>query len=100
MRLGRHLAIMPDLLTHLIVAEGCRKATRDGALTPWFLVGTILPDILTRPFNILFPPLFWFFVPLHTPVGIFFVCIAIIQFFPTAKRRSVFCNLLGGAALH
>ena len=91
---------MPDLLTHLIVAEGCRKVTRSGALTYWFLVGTILPDILTRPFNILFPSLHWFFMPLHTPVGLFFVCMAICQFFSTAERWSVFCNLLGGAALH
>ena len=91
---------MPDLLTHLIVAEGCRKATLSDALTYWFLVGTILPDMLTRPFNILFPSLYWFFVPLHTPVGLFFVCMAISQFFSTAERRSVFCNLLGGAALH
>jgi hypothetical protein len=91
---------MPDLLTHLIVAEGCRKVTRGDAFTPWFLVGTILPDLLTRPFNILFPSLFWFFVPLHTPVGLFFVCIAISQFFPTAERQSAFRNLLGGVALH
>ena len=91
---------MPDLLTHLIIAQGCRTAVRGDALTPWYLVGTVLPDILTRPFSIVLPRLFWFFMPLHTPVGLFLVCTLISQFVPAPSRRSVFYNLLGGAALH
>jgi hypothetical protein len=91
---------MPDLLTHLIVGQAFWKGTRIDSLTFWFLVGTVLPDILTRPFNILFPSLYWFFMPLHTPVGLFFVCLSISQLCPAAGRRSVFYNLLGGAALH
>jgi hypothetical protein len=91
---------MPDLLTHLIVAQACRRGPRIEALTFWFLVGTVLPDILTRPFNILFPSFFWLFMPLHTPVGLLFVCLSMSQLSPAASRRSVFYNLAGGAALH
>jgi hypothetical protein len=91
---------MPDLLTHLMIAEGCRRGARGGLLTVWFLVGTVLPDILTRPVNILFPALSWFCMPLHTPIGLFFVCLLISRCFPVVERRSVFGNLLGGTALH
>jgi hypothetical protein len=91
---------MPDLLTHVIIAQGCRMGIRGGALTPWFLVGTVLPDVLTRPFNIAMPPLFWFFMPLHTPAGFFVVCALVSHFFPAANRPSIFGNLLGGGALH
>jgi hypothetical protein len=91
---------MPDLLTHVIVAQACRKGVQSGSLTAWFLLGTVLPDILTRPFNILFPSLFWFFMPLHTPTGLFFVCLSVSQFCPALRRRSAFYNLLGGATLH
>jgi hypothetical protein len=89
---------VPDLLTHLIAAQLCRKGTRGHLLTAWFLVGTILPDVLTRPFGIAFPSLF--FMPLHTPVGLFFVYASISSLAPDSSRRSVFYNLLGGAALH
>ncbi len=91
---------MPDLLTHLVVAEGCRKVTRSYSLNSWFLIGTVLPDILTRPFNIIFPSLFWFVMPLHTPVGLFLVCMFLSSFFRPQKQRQVFYNLLGGSALH
>jgi hypothetical protein len=91
---------MPDLLTHLIIAQGCRKVAQGIPLSSWFLVGTILPDVLTRPINIVFPSLFWFFMPLHTPVGLLLVCALISHILPASHRWSVFYNLLGGAALH
>jgi hypothetical protein len=94
------LLAMPDLLTHLLVAQACRKGVRGGVLTPWFLVGTVLPDVFTRPFSIAFRSLFWFFMPLHTPVGLFVLCALISNLLPAPSRRSVFYNLLSGAALH
>jgi hypothetical protein len=91
---------MPDLLTHVIVAQACRGRVRGNILTAWFLVGTVLPDVLTRPFNIAFPSLSSFSMPLHTPMGLFFVCALISHLFTAASRWLVFYNLLGGAALH
>lgn len=91
---------MPDLLTHIAVAYGCQRCAMKSPLTSWFLVGTVLPDVLTRPFSILFPSLAWFVMPLHTPVGLLLVCALVSHLIPQKNRRSVFYNLLGGAALH
>jgi hypothetical protein len=91
---------MPDLLTHIVVAEGCRRGTKSGSLSAWFVVGTVLPDVLTRPFTILFPGLYWVVMPLHTPIGLFIVCALISKFLPRQRQVEVFYNLIGGAGLH
>ena len=91
---------MPDLLTHLVVAAGLRKGLRSEALTAWFLIGAVLPDVLTRPFYIPFPNLVGFVMPLHTPLGLLLVCVCISRFFSPPHRRRIFNNLVGGATLH
>jgi hypothetical protein len=91
---------MPDLLTHIMVAEGCRKIGWKGRLTPWFLVGTVLPDLLTRPFTVLFPGFYWWVMPLHTPIGLLLVCTLLSRFYPRQQRSQAFSNLIGGAAVH
>jgi hypothetical protein len=91
---------MPDLLTHFMVAQGWRKGWQGSALTSWFLVGTVLPDILTRPFSISFPSLGWWVMPLHTPLGLLLVCAFISRFCSVGQQGQVFYNLIGGAALH
>jgi hypothetical protein len=91
---------MPDLLTHVIVAEGCRRIGWKDYLTLWFLVGTVLPDLLTRPFTILLPGLYWWVMPLHTPLGLIFVCALLSRFFPHQQQSQIFYNLIGGAAVH
>jgi hypothetical protein len=68
--------------------------------TPWILIGTILPDILTRPFIILFPPVGWFFMPFHTPAGLLLVSALISELFAASRRRLIFLSLTGGAGLH
>jgi hypothetical protein len=91
---------MPDLLTHIAVAEGCRRATKSDSLGAWFLVGTVLPDVLTRPLTSLFPGLYWVVAPLHTPIGLCIVCALISKFLPRQRQVEVFYNLIGGAGLH
>ena len=93
---------MPDLLTHLMVAQGCRKGASNAAVTVWFLVGTVLPDILTRPFIIVTnsSTVFWFVMPLHTPIGLLLVCACISFFVRPQHQRRIFYNLIGGAVLH
>jgi hypothetical protein len=84
-----------------MLAEGCRRAERGRRLTVWFVVGTVLPDLLTRPFSITVPDLFWWTMPLHTPVGIVLACGLISRMLrPPQDRCAVFANLLAGAALH
>jgi hypothetical protein len=91
---------MPDLLTHFFIAERCRRATKGHSLGVWFLVGTVLPDVLTRPLTIPFPGLYWVVVPLHTPAGLLIVCALISESLLRQRQAEVFYNLIGGVALH
>ena len=49
------------------MAETRRDISREAKVL--FLVGNLLPDLLTRPFYAVFPKLYWAIAPLHTPVG-------------------------------
>jgi membrane-bound metal-dependent hydrolase YbcI (DUF457 family) len=60
----------------------------------------MLPDLLTRPAYILFPDLFWFVFPLHTPLVLLFVCYACSFFFEEVHRQCVFTALFAGAFGH
>ncbi|MFC1718855.1 hypothetical protein ACFL6S_34705 [Candidatus Poribacteria bacterium] len=72
---------MPDLVTHIsaayLVRRGTKSIAQAGAL---FYLGVILPDLLTRPVNILLPPLYWFVMPLHTPLALTMVCLLLSYF--------------------
>jgi hypothetical protein len=91
---------MPDLLTHVVVAAGCREAARSRHVTAWFLVGTALPDLLTRPFTVVSPGLYWLVMPLHTPLGLVLATTVLSQLFSPRRRARAFVNLLGGEAVH
>jgi hypothetical protein len=96
---------MPDLLTHSAAAylSARRWLGRPGvvrATAILFIVGTMLPDVLSRPFYILFPALHWWVMPLHTPAGMLTVCWIITGFFQAAERRRVFFALISGVLLH
>ena len=93
---------MPDLLSHLLsarIAGTALRSNRRGWLV-MLLFGALLPDLLTRPFYILWPATYWFVNPLHTPVGIFLTCLALSEFFIPAQRNVAFVMLLAGSALH
>jgi hypothetical protein len=91
---------MPDLLTHSVAAylTARRWFPRPAAIL--FIVGTMLPDVLSRPFYIVFPVLHWWVMPLHTPVGIAIVCWMIAGFFKIEDRKIIFIALLAGALFH
>ena len=91
---------MPDLITHVSVAYFLRKPFRISAHTPLFFLGTILPDILTRPVYIIFPNLYRFVYPLHTPFTLILVCALISYFFEEKTRKVVFSSLFLGVLLH
>jgi hypothetical protein len=93
---------MPDLATHLAAGYLVAETKRD---TSWeakalFLVGNMLPDLLTRPFFALFPRLHWFFAPLHTPVGLILACGVASCAFEKRLRGVAFRALALGAGLH
>jgi hypothetical protein len=90
---------MPDLVTHVVAGYGLQRGLWP-RLSPWVLVGAVLPDILTRPFTILWPGSFWWTMPLHTPIGLLLVCAAAAFVRGPAGGRSVFLNLGAGALVH
>jgi len=91
---------MPDLLTHVAVAYGVQRCSPRVFSIPWILVGTLLPDVLSRPFHFLFPSVAWFFMPFHTPIGLLLACGLISEFVAASVRRVAFISLIGGASLH
>ncbi|HSE85710.1 MAG TPA: metal-dependent hydrolase [Candidatus Binatia bacterium] len=91
---------MPDLLSHVAIAYGAQRCSGRRLSTPWVLIGTIIPDVLSRPFNILFPSVSWFFMPFHTPAGLLLLSALISEFVPASTRRLVVLSLVSGAFLH
>ncbi|MDZ7360266.1 MAG: hypothetical protein ONB46_06005 [candidate division KSB1 bacterium] len=91
---------MPDLLTHSAAAYLASRRWFPRPAAILFIAGTMLPDVLSRPFYIIFPILHWWVMPLHTPIGILIVCWIITGFFRAEDRKIVFIALLAGAALH
>ena len=98
---------MPDLITHVAIShlvkrpwDRIRPSENSGALRLLFYFGTILPDLTSRALNIAFPSTVKWTLALHTPVGSLLTCILIALLFESSIRKSVFFNLIGGAALH
>jgi hypothetical protein len=90
---------MPDLLTHLCSAQIARK-TFKLKFFPVFALGVILPDLLSRPFHIIFPAVYWYVVPLHSPLVCVMYCFLISRLFAKQIRKAVFLYLSGGVGLH
>ena len=93
---------MPDLVTHLATGYvGAIPFRRRATLRLVFLTGVLLPDLLTRPFYILWPATFEFVRPLHTPLTYAVACWLITQLFADRESRSaVLTGLLAGGLLH
>ncbi len=91
---------MPDLITHTAVAYFFSRGSRIIKNSTLFYVGTILPDILTRAFFILFPKTYFAVYPFHTPLGLLLVCLLFSFFFKEAQRKEVFLSLIAGGWLH
>jgi len=91
---------MPDLLTHAAAAHLVARRWFPRSAAILFTVGTMLPDVLSRPFYIIFPALHWWVMPLHTPVGVALVCWMIAGLFKNEERKIVFVALFAGAVFH
>ncbi|MHC4877256.1 MAG: hypothetical protein ACYTGL_12235 [Planctomycetota bacterium] len=93
---------MPDLVTHLASGYVAAIPLRQRrTLRLLFLLGVLLPDLLTRPFYILIPGSYDFVMPLHTPITYAFACWLLTQLFADCHlRATVLTGLLSGGALH
>jgi len=98
---------MPDLITHVAVSHLIKRPfelkSAEKSATAFriiFYFGTVLPDILTRPFYILFPAIYNWVIFFHTPAGTILASAFVALFFETTIRKKVFINLVTGAGLH
>ncbi len=110
---------MPGLATHVLVNTITARGLKAGQYTPIFILGSLLPDVLTRvPSNTLgiIEKLFWefahidvqalsihlkwFMAPFHSPVILLLLCYLLAMVFPLKIRKPVFGWLYGGVLLH
>lgn len=91
---------MPDLVTHTAAAFLLTKQQRFDRYRVFIYLGTILPDIISRPIYILWPEFYSYTVGIHTPLFILFSILLISEFFVSEIRRQIFGYLLLGACLH
>lgn len=98
---------MPDLVTHVAIShlvsrpfEWRRQDRIKVSMRILFYVGTILPDILTRPWYIIYPPSMEWTYPLHTPFGMLFMCLLLMLFFKPNLQKKAFLSLYSGSLLH
>ncbi len=98
---------MPDLVTHITLSHLIRrpfnrqqKSERTVPLWILFYLGVLLPDLLTRPWYILFPVTKDWTAPFHTPVGLLATTALLALFFEPALRKQAFIHLSAGAGIH
>lgn len=97
---------MPDGLTHVLLGYvGVRRWIKGRRLTI-FLLGCLMPDILLRGGRLLFLGniqrdfLELYLTPLHIPITLVFICLALAQLFHSQIRRTAFKLLFGGCLAH
>ena len=91
---------MPDLITHTAVAYFILRPKIFARYRVIFYLGTILPDLISRPIYILFPKIVDYTIATHTPVFSLLVCLLLTQLFAQKIQRVVFLYLACGGALH
>jgi len=91
---------MPDLVTHFAAAYFVSHLQKVRQHRVSLYMGTILPDLISRPVYILFPRLYPYTVALHTPVFLILFSLFYSQFFAKSIRKDVFLFTVSGMALH
>ncbi len=98
---------MPDLITHIafthLVKRPFELKGNDENMLPFrvlLYLGTILPDILTRPWYIIFPATKPWTACLHTPFCAILFSGLLTLFFDPSIQKKIFLNLSAGVILH
>lgn len=91
---------MPDLVTHIAGAYLVKKGFRITKFLVLFYLGTMLPDLVSRPFHIIWPQTLLATQIFHSLVGVFLICWLISLFFREDQRKTVFFLLLSGSIVH
>ena len=88
------------MITHTTLAYFLTRPQRFKSFRIFFYLGTILPDLLSRPWYIIFPKLYFYSIAIHTPVFMIVFSLLAIEFFPPFQRKSVFIYLMSGILAH
>lgn len=91
---------MPDLITHTFAAYLLTRTAPQRSFRYLFYLGTILPDILSRPVYILAPRWYEYTIAIHTPVFIALTILLLSEWFAADLRALVRKALFLGATLH
>ena len=91
---------MPDLITHMAGAYLVKKGFRITKFLVLFYLGAMLPDLVSRPFHIIWPQTLFASQAFHSPVGSFLICWLVSLFFREDQRKPVFWLLLSGSIVH
>lgn len=91
---------MPDLVTHVASAYFVVRSPRFRRYRIFFYLGTILPDLLSRPIHIMRPQWYAFSIAVHTPLFMLVSCLLLAELFPSFRRRTVFGYTFSGTLLH
>jgi hypothetical protein len=91
---------MPDLVTHTTIAYLLSNNARFTRYRAFFYLGTILPDIITRPIYIIKPELYGYTTGMHTPVYVFVLILLFAELFRKEYSRFVRLYMVSGALLH
>ena len=94
-------------MTHVAISHLVRRpfewkriSQNNSPMRTLFYLGTILPDILSRPFYILFPATRLWVVLYHQPVGLILVSSLLALFFDPKIRKKAWINLTAGGIFH
>jgi len=91
---------LPDLITHTAVAYLASRPRSFARYRAVFYLGTILPDLISRPLYIIKPELFVYAAAIHTPVFLIVSCLLLAELFAEKLRSGVRLFLLAGVGLH
>jgi len=98
---------MPDLISHIAFSHittrifEFKSKSRFGIQSRILIyLGTILPDLLTRPIYIIFPETSDWIIPFHTPIGSLITCGLISLLFIPSFRLKAFFLISFGTVLH
>jgi hypothetical protein len=103
---------MPELIGHIAAARIIRAIPPisnqmvdsdqrvDPHRTAIYYLGTILPDLLTRPFHILYPPCRPYVTALHSPFCCILASVVVARAFAPHLRATACRLLIIGALVH
>jgi len=89
---------MPDLLTHTASAWILTRFLNAAEKRALLYVGVILPDIVSRPFYIIWPELYFYTLAVHTPVFMLIFLFFTSEFFEQKSSARLFLGI--GVFLH